>query len=97
VSLHGNPIVETAQLPDGREAWVRVGIAEDSYVPDREISTVVLELRLDGAVAAVTDTILEPAQVDEARRLAERVVEGLRAGTLEPTARALEPLADAIL
>src|SRR4051794_20156585 len=34
VSLHGNPILETAHLPDGRQAQIRVGIAEDGYVAD---------------------------------------------------------------
>src|SRR5262245_20503744 len=58
VSLHGNPIIETADLSDGRQAHIRVGIAEDSYVADRELNTVVLELRIGHEVVVVLDTIL---------------------------------------
>jgi hypothetical protein len=97
VSLHGNPVVETATLPDGREAQIRVGVAEDSYIPDREMKTVVLEVRFGREVAAVLDTILDPLQVSEARHLALRVRDGLASGELPPTARALEALADSIL
>jgi hypothetical protein len=97
MSLHGNPVLETAQLPDGRTAQIRVGIAEDSYIADRDSTTVVLEVRVDGEVAAVLDTILDPDHVTEAGHLATRVRDGLGSGELEPTAHALEPLADSIL
>ena len=97
MSLHGNPILETAHLPDGRNARVRVGIAEDSYIADRDSNTVVLEVRIGHAVVAVVDTVLDAAQVDEARHLAVRVREGLSSGSLEPTVHSLEPLADAVL
>jgi len=97
VSLHGNPIFESAQLPDGRNAHIRVGIAEDPYIADRDSNTVVLEVRIGNAVAAVIDTVLDASQVDEARHLANRVREGLSSGALEPTVHSLEPLADAVL
>jgi hypothetical protein len=97
VSLHGNPIHETAHLPDGRQARIRVGIAEDSYIAERDETTVVLEVRIAGGVVAVLDTILDPDQVSEARRLATRVREGLSSGELSPTAHSLGPLTDAIL
>jgi hypothetical protein len=97
VSLHGNPIFETARLPDGREARIRVGVAEDPYIADRDSNTVVLEVRLGRVVAAVLDTILDPLQVSEASHLAARVRDGLSSGTLEPTANSLEPLTDEIL
>jgi len=97
VSLHGNPIVETARLPDGREARIRVGIAEDPYIADRDLSTVVLELRIGHGVVAVLDTILDPDQVDEARHLVRRVHEGLSSGELQPTAHSLGPLTDEFL
>jgi hypothetical protein len=97
VSLHGNPILEQARLPDGREARIRVGIAEDSYIVDRDMNTVVLEVRLGRGVVAALDTILDPLQVSEARHLATRVREGLSSGELEPTAGSLEPLTDEIL
>jgi len=97
VSLHGNPVVETAHLPDGRNARIRVGMAEDSYISDRDTNTVVLEVRIGQAVVAVLDTVLDARQVDEARHLANRVREGLSSGSLEPTVHSLEPLADAVL
>jgi hypothetical protein len=97
MSLHRSPILESAHLPDGRNARIRVGIAEDSYIADRDSNTVVLEVRIGHAVVAVIDTVLDAAQVDEARHLANRVREGLSSGSLEPTVHSLEPLADAVL
>ncbi len=97
MTLHGNAIVETAQLPDGRTTVIRVGIAEDGYVPDRDLRTVTLEVRFGHDVAAVLNTILEPEQVNEARHLASRVRDGLASGQLQPTAGSLERLADTIL
>jgi hypothetical protein len=97
VSLHGNPIVESVHLPDGRNAHVRVGVAEDSYVADRDMNTVVLEVRIGHGVAAVIDTVLDPEQVDAARHLATRVRDGLHSGELEPTTHSLERLADEVL
>jgi hypothetical protein len=97
VSLHGNPIVETAHLPDGRQAHIRVGIAEDSYVADSELDTVVLEVTIGGVVVAVLDTILSADQVTEARHLATRVRDGLSDGSLAPTSHALGPLTDEFL
>jgi hypothetical protein len=97
VSLHGHPIVEDAHLPDGRNAHIRVGVAEDSYIPDRESHTVVLEVRIGHSVVAVIDTILDPEQTTEAHHLATRVKEGLSAGELEPSVRSLERLADSVL
>ncbi len=97
MSLHGNPIHETARLPNGGEATIRVGIAEDSYIADKDINTVVLEVRVGRSVVAALDTILDADQVDEARHLASRVREGLRSGKLEPTAHSLGPLTDELL
>jgi hypothetical protein len=97
VSLHGNPVIETTQLPDGRNAHIRVGIAEDSYVADRELNTVVLEVRVGHGVVAVIDTVLDGDQVDAARHLAARVRDGLASGELEPNASSLERLADSVL
>ena len=97
MSLRGNPVLESATLPDGREAEIWIGIPTDDYVPARELETVVLELRVNGEVAAALNTLLEPEQTSEARRLAREVAEGLSSGSIEPTAGALEPLADAPL
>jgi hypothetical protein len=97
VSLHGNPVLEHAHLPDGRNAQIRVGVAEDSYVADKDMKTVVLEVRIGHGVAAVIDTVLDPDQVDAAHHLATRVRDGLSSGELEPTTHALERLADEVL
>ncbi len=83
-------------LPSGREATVRVGLAEDPYIASAEIDTVSLVVRSGGEVLAVVNTVLEPAHVSEARILVREVVAGLASGELEPTAGALEPYADRI-
>ena len=88
---------ETARLPNGGEVKIRVGIAEDSYIADKDLNTVVLEVRVGRSVVATLDTILDAEQVDEARHLAERVREGLSSGELEPTAHSLGPLTDELL
>ena len=94
MSLRGNPVVERAHLPDGRDVEVRVGVAEDSYVARRELDTVSLELHAEGRTLAALNTVLDPAQDSEARRLVRRIVAGLESGDLEPSAGALEPLAE---
>src|ERR671935_3285579 len=94
MSLRGEPVERRASLPDGRQALVRVGVPDDSYIPKRELDTVDVEIVLDGRVAAAVNTILEPEQDHEARMLARRIVAGLESGELQPTAAAIEPLAD---
>ena len=96
MSLRGRPIEQPAALPDGRRLVVRVGVPQDSYIPRRELDTVALELVEDGQVAATVNTVLAPEQESEARALAREVVARLESGDLEPTAGALEPLADSI-
>ena len=54
-----------------------------------------LELWADGEVVAALDTLLNPRDERGARALADEAVRRLEAGELEPTAEALEPLADA--
>jgi hypothetical protein len=95
VSLRGEPIEMTATLPDGRSVRVWVGVPEDSYIAKRDLDTVDIELTLVGGnhLAAV-NTVLEADQTSEARELAREIVAGLESGKLEPTAAALEPLAD---
>ena len=98
MSLRGEPLEEEVRLPDGRVVAVRVGLAEDSYISRRELDTVVLELWDEGRgehLAGVA-TVLDPEDVDTARRLLREVVAGLGDGSLEPTAGALEPLADSV-
>ena len=93
MSLRGNPVHETATLPDGREVVVSVGVADDPYVARREVDTVALELRAGDDVLAALNTVLEPEHTSEARALAREIAERLGAGDLEPTAGALEPYA----
>jgi hypothetical protein len=94
VSLRGHAAEATAALPDGRAALVRVGVPDDSYVPKRERDTVVLEILIGDEVVATVNTILDADQDSEGLLLAREVAEGLGSGALEPTAGAIEPLAD---
>jgi len=97
VSLR-RPLEQNVTLPDGRVVKVRVGIAEDSYIPRRELDTVTLEIWDEGKgehVAGVA-TVLSPDDVDAGRALLLEVVTGLGEGSLAPTAGALEPLADSV-
>jgi hypothetical protein len=96
MTLKAHPIEQPAALPDGRLLVVRVGIPDDSYIPRRENETVALELVQDGEVAATVNTVLRPEQESEARALVRDVAARLESGDLEPTAGALEPLADSI-
>jgi hypothetical protein len=94
VSLRGRPVEQTASLPDGREVRVRVGVPEDSYIPRRELETVDVELFVGDRALAAVNTVLSPKQESEALQLAREIVAGLESGELEPTAAAIEPLAD---
>src|SRR5919199_368969 len=94
MSLRGYRIERPARLPDGREALVRIGVPDDPYIPRRELDTVDVEIVFDGRVAAAVNTILGPEQEQGAPELAREIVAGLEWGELEPTASAIEPLAD---
>ena len=94
MSLRGRPVEKTATLPDGAEVRVRVGVPEDSYIPRRELNTVDVELFRNGRAIAAVNTVLDANQVSEALQLAREIVTGLESGELQPTAAALEPLAD---
>ena len=94
MSLRRRPIEKTATLPGGGEVHVRVGVPEDSYIPRRELDTVDIELFANGRAIAAVNTVLSASQESEALQLAREVVAGLESGDLEPTAAALEPLAD---
>ncbi len=73
---------------------MRVGVPDDSYIPRRELDTVDVELFVDGRAVAAVNTVLDADQASEALQLAREIVAGLESGNLEPTAAALEPLAD---
>lgn len=93
MNLRAHPIEETIATPDGRELRVRIGLARDPYIPDRAVDTVDVELFEGETVLAALNTVLSPSDDSEARALARDIASGLREGTLEPTAGALEPLA----
>ena len=86
-------IEEKALLPDGSEALIRVGIFDDPYI-EEETETVGVEVVIDGETAATLNTVLDPDQEVAARELVQEIVTGLESGELEPTAAAIEPLAD---
>src|SRR3954447_18722075 len=94
MSLRGHAVEESARLPDGRSAVVRIAVPEGDYVDRKELDTVALELHVDGRLEAALNTVLEPEQESEALQLARRIASGLESGRLEPTAGALEPFAD---
>ena len=94
MSLRTYTIERELTLPDGRGARVRLGLAEDGYIPRDQQETVVLELRIGEHVEAALDTILSPEQEEEGSKLVRELVAGLEAGRVEPTAGALEQYAD---
>jgi hypothetical protein len=47
-------------------------------------------------VLAAVNTVLDPDQESEAEQLAREIAQKLEAGELEPTASAIEPLADTL-
>ena len=94
MSLRGRPVEQTASLPDGRKVRVWVGVPEDSYIRRRDLETVDVELSMEGLHLAAVNTVLAPEQESEALQLAREIVAGLESGKLEPTAAAIEPLAD---
>jgi hypothetical protein len=96
MSLLGRTIEEKATLPDGREVLVQVGVPDDPYIPRRELKTVDIELRSEGAVLAAVNTVLDVDQESEAEQLAREIARKLQSGELEPTAGAIEPLADTL-
>ena len=98
MSLRGEPLEQVVTLPDGRVVAVRVGLAEDSYIPRRELDTVVLELwdEARGEHLAGVSTVLDPDDSDAARGLLREGAGRLGDGSLAPTAGALEPLADSV-
>jgi hypothetical protein len=96
VSLRGRTIDEHATLPDGRHVTVHVGVPEDPYIPRGELETVDVELRIGNHVLAAVNTVLDPDQESEALDLARAIAKGLESGDLQPTASAIEPLADTL-
>jgi hypothetical protein len=98
MSLRRVSLEQEVALPDGRIVSVRIGLAEDSYIPRSDLDTVVIELWDVGRgehLAGVA-TVLSPDDVEAARTLLLEAVAGLGDGSLAPTAGALEPLADSV-
>jgi len=96
MSLHGRTIEQAATLPDGRSVVIHVGVPDDPYIPRGELDTVDVELRSGGHVLAAVNTVLDPDQESEAVELAREIAQKLESGELEPTAGAIEPLADTL-
>ena len=72
---------------------IQVAVVRDDYIRDRS-NTVGVEVRAGEEVLATLNTVLGPEQDSEARALAREIAAGLESGELEPTAGAIEPLAD---
>jgi len=89
-------VEQTATLPDGREVVVHVGVPEDPYIRRAELETVDVELHSGGRVLAAVNTVLDPDQETEALELAREIAKGLTSSELQPTASAIEPLADTL-
>lgn len=87
---------ELATLADGREVAIDIAVPADAYIRRRELSTVDVELRIDGRVVAAVNTLLDPRQEREARELAREIKAGLESGELQPTVHSIEPLADTL-
>jgi len=96
MSLRSRTIEQDATLPGGRVVTVRVGVAEDPYIAKRDMDTVTAEIRADETVLATVNTVLDADQESEALELAREIASGLESGELEPTAEAIEPLADTL-
>ena len=79
-------MTQSASLPDGREIVVRVAVPDDPYIAKRELE--------DGVVVATVNTVLDADDTRAAGELARDVAARLSSGELEPTAGAIEPLAD---
>ena len=94
MSLRANPLERAATLPNGRVVRVRVGVPDDSYIAKRELDTVTIELLGEGEHLGAVTTVLDADQDSEARALLRDIVIGLESGALQPTAGAIEPLAD---
>lgn len=95
MSLRSTPVTRPVTLPDGRSIVVRVGVPDDPYIPKRELDTVAIELLEHDTVIATINTVLGAADEEAAGELARKAASKLESGELEPTAGALEPLADA--
>jgi hypothetical protein len=96
VTLRGRTIEENATLPDGRVVTVHIGVPDDPYIPRAELDTVDVELHSGGHVLAAVNTVLDPDQESEAEELAREIARRLASGEIEPTAHAIEPLADTL-
>jgi hypothetical protein len=96
VNLRRRPVHESAVLPTGGEVLIEVGVPDDPYIRRRELETVDVELSIEGRVVAAVNTVLDVSQEREARALAREIKDGLESGRLEPTAGAIEPLADTL-
>jgi hypothetical protein len=96
MNLRSEPVEEQALLADGRAVRVRVAVPDDPYIRKRDLDTVVVEVWDGDRVLATVSSLLSARQTSAARRLARKIAAGLESGSLEPTAGAIEPLAERI-
>jgi dihydroorotate dehydrogenase len=94
MTLRSAPLEQAVTLPDGRHVVVRVGVPDDPYIAKSDLDTVAVELFEHGRGIAAVNTVLDADQTSEARQLLREIAAGLESGALEPTAAAIEPLAD---
>jgi len=73
VSLRGEPYERVADLPDGRQARVRVAVPDDSYIPKRLSETVALEVSIGDEVVE----LLESGRVEPTASALERYADSL--------------------
>jgi hypothetical protein len=94
MSLRGEPLEADATLPDGSTVHIRIGVPDDGYIKARDLDTVAIELSAHGEHIAAVNTLLDADESSEALGLLRQIVAGLESGELEPTAGAIETLAD---
>jgi hypothetical protein len=94
MSLRGEPLEADATLPDGSTVHIRIGVPEDGYIKARDLDTVAIEVSAHGEHIAAVNTLLDADESSEALGLLRQIVAGLESGELEPTAEAIESLAD---
>ena len=97
MSLRGDPIEADVSIPDGTTVHVRIGVPEDSYIAQRDLDTVVVELSAHGEHLGAVTTVFDADQTSEAHALSHEIVKGLESGEVEPTAGAIERLMDRLI
>ena len=72
VSLRSAPLEAEVTIPDGKVVRVRIGLADDSYIPQRELDTVTVELYANGEHLAAVTTVLDATQTRRQKSCSRR-------------------------